>query len=209
MDMNTAENMIDSNDTMSAIDIAIAKAKARAASRSVENQGEERPKLSPEEREASREAAKAERERIRAEKIARKSRGPVHMSKVEKAASKLPQLTVAAATIFDEITSNLPAATISALSAHLNHFNRVQATQRAVGAAPLKVGQVVRIVGGDPRFIGQTGHLEKVQRIRCYVKLSDSGRLAYCFTSDVSLLGDGNEVPSTTGIDEEMDEAVG
>lgn len=202
--MNTAENMINSSDTMSAIDIAIAKAKARAASRSVEALDTDRPKLSPEEREASRVAARAERERIRAEKITRRSKGPVHMSKVEKAAAKLPVLSDSAASLFEEITTNLPAATISALSAHLNHFNRVQATQRAVGAAPLKVGQVVRIVGGDPRFIGQTGHLEKVQRIRCYVKLSDSGRVAYCFTSDVSLLNEGEELPETTGSDEEL-----
>lgn len=205
--MNTAENMT-SSDTMSAIDIAIAKAKARAASRGAGSAGEDRPKLSPEEREASRAAAKAERERIRLEKQARKTRGPVHMSKVEKAASKLPTLTSAAATIFDEITTNLEPAVISALSAHLNHFNRVQATQRAVVTAPLKVGQVVRIVGGDPRFIGQTGHLEKVQRIRCYVKLSNSGRLAYCFTSDVSLLSDSGEIPESTGSDEAL-EAVG
>jgi hypothetical protein len=66
------------------------------------------------------------------------------------------------------------------------------------------VGQVVRITGGDPKFIGLTGALERVQRIRCYVRVPSNGRLVYCFTSDVQRIEEeGQDVPQTESLEEE------
>lgn len=201
---NTAQNIdLDTTDGMSAIDAAIAKAKARAAARSSGEAKEGKLKVSPEEREASRAAAKAERERLKAEKAAKKTGAPVHMSKVEKAASRLPSLGEVAKGLFEEATRTLNSEQLTAISLHFQHFNRVNATVAAVSAAPLKVGQVVRIAGGDPKFIGMTGHLEKVQRIRCYVRVPGVNRSVYCFTSDVSPIAEeGVAVSTDEGVEE-------
>jgi hypothetical protein len=51
----------------------------------------------------------------------------------------------------------------------------------------LVVGQFVTVTGGDARFIGMTGTLEKVQRIRCYVRIEGQEKPHYCFTSDVEV----------------------
>lgn len=199
MNTNTAENI----DVESAIDAAIAKAKARAASR---GSSDEKVKMSPEERQQKQAELKAQREQRKAEREAKKSSsGPVHMRKVERAAAALPKLTEDAGTRFNDIVSNLPSDQVTALALHLQHHNRVISTQRAVGTGPLKVGQIVRITGGDPRFIGLSGALEKVQRIRCYVNLPTANKVLYCFTSDVELvLEQGESLP----VEESTAEAV-
>lgn len=204
MNMNAAENIefeTETNDTMNAIDAAIAKAKARAAGRIPDDSGMKR---SPEEREASRAAARAERERIRAEKAATKRSTPVHMRKVERAAAALPGLIDGADSIVDDIVSRFSPDQITAIALHLQHRNRVAATIAAVSGPPLRVGQVVRITGGDPRFIGMSGAVEKVQRIRCYVKVPGVTKLVYSFTSDVSPLNEeAEEVPESSRQSEE------
>ena len=192
--MENAQN-IDS--TVSVIDKAIAAAKARAAAKSSRTDND--PKPSKEDRAELRQQAKAAREAAKAQKKAAKAASrtaPVHMTKVEKAASRLPELGSSAKETFDEVTTNLSAQQLVALSLHLQHFNRVNATIKATSAAPLKVGQVVRITGGDPKYIGMTGVLEKVQRIRCYASVKGVKRPVYLFTSDVEVLDEaGSEAP--------------
>lgn len=191
--MNTAENIEINDSTMSAIDAAIAKAKARAASRGGDA-GSDRVKMSPEERAQKQAELKAQREQRKVEKAASKSSsGPVHMRKVERAAAALPKLSPDADGTFNDIITNFSSDQISAIALHLQHHNRVVSTQRAVSTGPLKVGQIVRITGGDPRFIGLSGALEKVQRIRCYVNLPTANKVLYCFTSDVELMSEQGE----------------
>ena len=180
---------------VSKIDAAIADAKARKAARksSDSETGEKKTKLSAEEKaardqakEQERSAKKAEREAARAAKRAEREQGrkPAHMSKVEKAAARLPSLAQAAQEAFNSATVNLSADQVSALAAHLSHFNRVRATERALGQK-VEAGDSVRIVGGEARFVGKTGTVSKAQRIRCYVEIEGFKKPVYLFTSDV------------------------
>lgn len=153
-----------------------------------------RPKLSEEEkaarlaqRETERAARKATRDAARAAKLAERNanRKPAHMKKVEKAAEKLAALGQAAELLFNEATTNLTAAELATLATHIQHFNRVQATQRALNQK-IEAGMQVTIIGGDPRWIGKTGTVSKAQRIRCYVTLEGQAKPVYLFTSDVA-----------------------
>lgn len=204
--------MSEKNDTISAIDKALAAAKARKAARQAGGEIAETPtkpskgSKSPSKasgtkpakevadkeaaraaREKEREAAKAkrdaEREAKKAEKAAAKK--PAHMSKVDKAAEKLPALSENASSVFNDAVANLPAAQVAALALHLQHFNRVKATERAM-TAKIEEGLEVEIIGGDPRFIGKVGTVVKAGRLRCHVEVEGLDKNVYCFTSDVA-----------------------
>jgi hypothetical protein len=155
-----------------------------------------RAKLSAPEREArdaqnkiDREAKKVQRDALRAEKKATReaAKSAPHMSKVDKAAEKLPVLTGNAEVLFRDITVNSSRDQITALAAHLTHFNRIQATERAL-KQNVKTGDSVKIIGGDARYVGMTGTVDKSQRIRCYVNLEGVKKPVYLFTSDVEVL---------------------
>ena len=135
-------------------------------------------------REARKVAKEAERQKKKETKVAQRT-GPAHMSKVDKAAAKLPTLLDETKQLFNDITQQLHADQITALVLHLQHHNRVNATQRAL-TAKVETGTAVRIVGGDPKFIGRTGVVFKAQRIRCYVTVPGVNRPVYLFTSDVT-----------------------
>lgn len=164
--------------------------------RSSSSKGSSRTRLTPEERaardkerELERTQRKAERDRQRAEKKNAKeqTRQPAHMSKVNKAASRLPELSDTAQEVFTDVTTNLSRDQVAALAAHLVHFNRAQATERAL-SQKIAAGDTVRITGGEPRFIGMVGTVSKAQRIRCYVEVEGVKRPVYLFTSDVQLV---------------------
>lgn len=198
---------------VSKIDAAIAAAKARKAAKEGASAATEKPakpakapkepkgpkepadpkkvKPSKEEREAKVAALKAAREERKAKKAAEKK--PAHVAKLDRAASKLPLMNTIASEMFSEITANLSRAQIDAVAQHLLHWNRVKATEAAT-VAKLEPGETVRIVGGDGRFVGYTGTVEKAQRIRCYVNVPDIGKVVYLFTSDVEVI-----VPAATG----------
>ena len=192
---------MDTNDTqtldtkLSAIDKALSAAKARKASREgspvmVDKQDDatkaaaRAAKLA--EREAKKQAAAVAREARRAAKAAT-PKGPAHMKKLDRAASRLPELNNEMRLTFNEVTSNFSAEQITALALHLQHFNRVKATERALGQR-VTSGQEVRIISGDPKYVGLTGTVSKAQRIRCYVTIPGFKRDAYCFTSDVEIV---------------------
>lgn len=198
--------MSDKNEKMNAIDKAIVAAKARKATKDTAN-GEKpakapkaekpapkRPRLTDEQKaerkaklEADRAERKAARELKRAEKKAEReaNRKPAHMSKVLKAGAKLPTLDKATESLFNEATANLTASGIAVLVAHLSHFNRVKATERAAGQK-VNTGDTVRITGGDVRYLGMEGTVTKAQRIRCYVDVG-AKKPVYLFTSDVEV----------------------
>jgi len=137
------------------------------------------------EREAQLATRKTEREAKRATKLAEKAGHKAHMSKVEKAAAKLPAMGADATRILDEVTSNLGLDQANALAEHLKHYVRAMSTERAL-SAKLTVGQVVTIVSGSyPKFIGRQATVVKPQRIRCYVSVPGYDREVYLFTSDV------------------------
>lgn len=195
--------------SVSAIDKAIAAAQARKAAKSTSGENTtksdtettaatpkepKRPKITEEEkaartaaREKERAERKSQRDAARAQKQAERlaNRQPAHMKKVQKAAEKLGSLGQSAQLLFNEATTNLTGAELAVLALHIQHFNRVSATTRALGQKIEKDMQVT-IVGGDPRFIGKTGTVTKAQRIRCYVKVDGQEKAIYLFTSDVT-----------------------
>ena len=194
------------------IDKAIAQAKNRKATRgqgqgipaeksqppkaAKEGPGTKRPRLTDEEKAAreqtkatERADKKATRDTARAAKKAEKdaNKSPAHMKKVLKAAERLGTLDQAAQLLYNEAIGSLTAAELAKLATHITHHNRVHATQRAL-SQKIEVGTQVRIVGGDPRFIGQTGTIFKAQRIRCYVTVEGLKKPVYLFTSDVEAM---------------------
>jgi len=187
-----------SDNKLSAIDKALAAAKARKAMKegaqitSDESPAYKTPTAKPVKK--VDDVARAEAKKLRdAEREARRAakavapKGPVHMKKIAKAASKLPTINTATQRLFDEITTNLSAEQVTSLALHLQHFNRTKATERALGQS-VETGSNVRIVGGDPRFIGKLGTVDRAQRIRCYVNVPGFKRPVYLFTSDVELV---------------------
>jgi hypothetical protein len=199
----------DSTTKLSAIDKALAAAKARVATRAALEGDEPTTKVKADKpskakketqpdaakqqkkealglaRAAAKEKRDAEREARRAAKAAEAgSKKNAHMKKVEKAGSKLPQLSGTAQEHFNELTTNLSRAQLAALALHLQHFNRVKATEMAAGRS-YKQGQSVRIVGGDPKFIGMQGTIDSARPLRCFVNVPGVRKPVYLFTSDI------------------------
>ena len=211
MENTTTQN--DSLDTkLSAIDRALAAAAARKAAKvaahsevsgslvldkkpSAEKPAKQKPAkdLSAKaardaEREAAREIRKAEREARRAAKSSTAAdRKPVHMKKVQNAAARLPELNDNMQLVFNEITANFSASQITAIALHLQHFNRAKATERATSQT-VTTGTRVRVIGGDPKFIGREGTVELARRIRCFVNVPGNNKPVYLFTSDVEVI---------------------
>ena len=197
------------NTKLSAIDKALAAAQARKAAKEgmpkeasastdkpaktpkvkVDSADKAAAKLAKDAARQARQAQlKAEREARKAAKAEAKASGkPAHMKKIDRAASKLPALNDQMQLTFNEVTSNFSAEQITALALHLQHFNRVKATERALGQK-LEAGMLARIIGGDPKFIGMTGTVIKAQRIRCYVEVPGAKKPVYLFTSDVEVV---------------------
>jgi len=190
----------DLNTKLSAIDKALAQAKARKAAKdsspppagddvqTVTVQKSDTDKaLKLAEREARRAQIAKDREERKAAKAAAQPKGPAHMKKIASAAGKLPSLSDSTQLLFNEATTNFSAEQLTALALHIQHFNRVKATERALNQRVVQ-GTQVRIIGGDPKFIGMTGSVTKAQRIRCYVTVPGVKREVYCFTSDIEVL---------------------
>lgn len=192
INMNTPKS-----DDTSKLDAALNAAKARKKNpNGTEKSTTARTRLSAEEKakrdealEAERAAKKLAREAKRAERQAAReaAKKPAHLSKVDKARSKLPAMDATVGQFFNELTVNFTGAQLSALAAHLQHHNRENATKRAL-AQQVKTGDSVRIVSGDSRFIGKTGTVTKAQRIRCYVEVEGAKKPVYLFTSDVEVV---------------------
>ena len=212
------QTTIDSTTKLSAIDKALAAAKARMANM-VANLDDEQPIKEPKAKKetapdaakqqkkealsAAREAAKAKRNAERDARRAAKAAEPgskanTHMKKVEKAGSKLPQLNGDAQQHFNELTTNLSRVQISALALHLQHFNRVKATEMAAGRS-YKQGQPVRIVGGDPKFIGTQGTIDSARPLRCFVNVPGVRKPVYLFTSDIEPVEEQLQSTGTAG----------
>lgn len=127
---------------------------------------------------AKRAAAKLERE------AKQQGRGPAHMKKVDKAASKLPVLSNAAQTKLNELRQELSNIDMTVLALHMQHIVRVAATAAAHGRK-FTNGQRVRFTGGDPRYIGQVGTIDQARNIRCFVNVTGAKKPVYVFTSDI------------------------
>lgn len=198
--------MNDIDTKLSGIDKALAAARARKAAKESIGDGDSKPARAESKRsvvpKATAKIAKdvdrlerqaqrrIERDARRAAKAAAKADAKKpHMKKIEKAAGALPKLTAPAELLFNEATANFSAEQITAIALHLQHFNRVKATERALNQK-LEVGQQVRIVGGPTKFVGMTGTIDHAQRIRCFVAIPGIKKPVYLFTSDVELVAE-------------------
>lgn len=206
------------NTKLSAIDKALAAAQARKAAKegltadaptsrpAGDAQKKVKAKASSEDAKAARtaaaEARAARQAQIKADRAARKaaapSNKPAHMKKVERAAGKLPSMNEQMQLTFNEVTTNFSAAEITALALHLQHFNRVKATERAL-TQKVDTGMTVRIIGGDPKFIGMTGTVGTARRIRCFVDVPGYKKPVYLFTSDVEVVESPAAATGTDG----------
>jgi len=147
---------------------------------------------------ASLKAERIERKNLRdLEKISKKaakkdeddSKAPSHMKKVDKARSKLPKMTTDAEIIFGEATANLTAQQIDALAQHLLVHNRAMATVRAMTTSkPIELGSTVRIIGGDPRYLGMEGTVTHSKKLRTALDIKGVGRWVYVYTCDAELV---------------------
>lgn len=154
------------------------------------NQGQGQKQAAKAQGQGSKKAAKTKAPkapRAKKEKPARTT--PAHMSKVNKVAAQLPALSPDAQLLFTA-ANNMASADINSLVSHLNISIRrrgVQAiAQGSTGPSSLKVGDRVTIRSGQPRFVGQSGVVSKVQRIRCYVRLDGRNKDDYFFIADIS-----------------------
>jgi len=196
------------NTKISAIDKALAAAKARKASRAAATPpvGEmiATKKTHPEFMKAQRaEASKklsedraARRAQREARKLEQQSTSPTHMKKVSRAGDKLPSLGDAARSHLDELTTNLSRVDLAALALHIQHFNRVKATEMSTGRR-FKSGQKARIVAGDLAHIGKIGVVESGRPLRCFVSVPGVKRLIYVFTSEIEAVEDEPAAQST------------
>ena len=126
-------------------------------------------------------------ERRLAKKVTLSSGKQPHMKKIEKAFSTLPVINDETQLVINGITSSFSAAQITAIALHLQHFNRVKATERALNQT-LTQGQRIRIVSGVQKYVGMVGTVDRAQRIRCFVSIPGVHKLVYLFTSDVELI---------------------
>jgi len=200
----------DLNTKLSAIDKALAQAKARKAAKEgtpveasdmstkTKTKG---PKVKVEA--ADKVAAKlakdavrmARRQQLTLERTARREAKATeraqaktpHMKKIEKAAAALPEMSNSMTLTFNEVTTNFSAEQINALALHLQHFNRVKATERAL-AQKIEAGQTVRLISGPTKYVGMMGTVAKAQRIRCFVEIPGFKKPVYLFTSDVEIV---------------------
>lgn len=127
---------------------------------------------------------------------------PAHLAKVDKVAASLPSLNEDGNTVVTA-AKNLATADICAVVAHLQvEIRRRGITAVAQGAArgeKLKEGTRIKVIAcqHNPRLIGMTGTVTKVQRVRAYAKLDNKtykekpdGRTGdYFFLSDLKVLG--------------------
>jgi hypothetical protein len=188
------------NVNISAIDRALAAAKARKAVKdSIDpaamprkaEKSEDKPDAAAKaaakaEKEAQKAAKKAERDAARearkAAKADKDNKKPAHMKKVERALSKLPSLNESTQLIFNEATCNLSAQQLDALAHHILHHNRTMATINAMKTEPLRIGDTVRITGGDPKFVGMVGTIVKSRQLRAKIQVPGMEKLVYIFT---------------------------
>lgn len=111
-----------------------------------------------------------------------------HFSKVAKAFAKLPQLSTSLQSTFEQLVTTTSPRDLATLAAHLEHYNRDQATQKSL-AKTLSKGDLVEITGGNAKHVGLVGTVSRVQRIRCYVDVPSLSKEVYCFTADVAPVG--------------------
>jgi len=198
---------------LSAIDRALAAAKARKAAKEAAGILQEQTPVAPKapraedpekaaarrlraaakeakhaQLEAERAERRAAREARKAERVATpKAKGPAHMKKVERALSKLPPLNESAKAEFEAMTSNYGIYELEKFAAHLQLFSRTQKTLRAADLQKLPLGASVTITGGDLRYVGMQGKVVHSQKLRAKVAVDGVKKPVYIYTGEAKI----------------------
>jgi type IV secretory pathway VirB10-like protein len=121
---------------------------------------------------------------------------PAHLAKINKVAAQLPALSADASFLVDS-ANEMTTADICSAIAYLQIAVRRRGVTALADAPKLNVGDRVSVSSAsNPRFIGQMGTVNKVQRIRAYVTLDNKdysqkdGRPSgdYFFHTDLNLV---------------------
>lgn len=192
-------------------DSELATALKRVRSGEAVERGARRGKT-PEEKakaEADQLARKEQRRKEREQRRAlRPAKVPAHMRKVERAAAKLPKMPPELQRLAEELGS-LDAAAIQAFIANVQHSLRARMTLESVSRS-LENGQLVRIVSGNPQYVGQLARVVEARRIRCHVTPVGTDRKVYLLNSDVRGVDEAELIAAPAderADDEELDEA--
>jgi len=146
---------------------------------------------------AERKAKKAAKEQELAEKRATKrakreqknsDKKPAHIHKLDKAKAKLAPLSNDLQSIYTEIVAAASNADIAVLVQHLQFNLRNAATLGSLKGSTLNAGDTVKVIGGDAKYIGKVGTIEKTKRIHAYVIIEGVKRPVYAFVSDLELV---------------------
>lgn len=189
---------------MSAIEEALAKARARKAAKEAAGILPEKPppvaerpkKAAVEAKPKAERPADPDREAAKAEKAATKAAAAprsAHMKKVENARSKLMALNSEAELTYNEITANYSGVMVNAIADHLKLYVRMSSTQRAQAGTAFPIGTKVTIMGGDPKHIGKVGIVTKSQKLRTFVDVGERKEV-YIFTTDAKAVEETAQV---------------
>ena len=199
---------VENNNTnrLSAIELALAAAKARKAAKE-QNSSPDTPKKDRAEVKAQIEAdraarrlrkesesnalstAREEKAAARAAKKAAKAaeeanKRPAHMKKVERAKSKLSPLSSEGTQLMNSALSSLPPVQLEILAQHLIVQARELRTINATNSSPIPEGTTVRITGGDPKYIGSTGTIVQSHKLRLLVSVEGARKPVYIYTGE-------------------------
>lgn len=174
--------------TTADVTTALAETRANAG-----KQANGRAGRSAEERAADEQERAAAKERRGQERAARKAereltKKPAHMQKIASAAEKLPVLGHELRALLDALLVH-PAATVQAIIAHAQHELRARLTERSLDVK-LENGDLVRILSGDVKHVGQLARVTEARRIRCHVQPLGSSKRLYLLNSDVEVVSE-------------------
>ncbi len=167
------------------------------------------------EREGAKSEARALKASARAEKAAQKAqnkaskssatRVPNYMQKIEKLRGRLPEASSSVLEITSRFEdSHFTDADLTVIGAHLGFEQRRRGIlASAVPSSKVHVGDVVEIRNCvNRKFIGAQGVVEKVRRIRAFVRVVGYDIPAYTFVSDLKVLKSSeNRVGGTNILD--------
>lgn len=153
-----------------------------------------------EQKKFERDAAAAKRKEERdAKRLARElkrqqefmNRPPAHMSKVEKAAERLPPLSDDLTASYSSLVGQFSVGELSLLIAHLQVSNRAQQTLASNGVN-FSEGQQVRIIASenDASLIGKVGTVTEMRKIRVLLDVEGVKKPVYLFAADCEELNE-------------------
>lgn len=185
---------------VAAADLKLESAVKAVSKRDDKKAEREALKKAREEKRAARKAAREEKKAAKAAERAAKGSGD---KLVEKALSKLPKLDENTAALVAQIVecTHAHSASLAAVIDHLKFAANVAGRAQAK-AVEVEAGDAVRIVGGNPKYVGMVGIVERAAKLRCHVAVPGKDTTIYLFNSDVEVVDPDSLAAPTAKVDE-------